>query len=64
MGAPYNLGHVQYNSTTTERGRGRKMERRGGRARQSIAVPTNGADKYLIGMYYELVITLHNGAAL
>ena len=40
------------------------MERRGGRARQSIAVPTNGADKYLIGMYYELVITLHNRAAL
>lgn len=23
--------------------------------------PTNGADKYLIEMYYELVITLHNG---
>lgn len=57
--ALYNLGHVQYRQ---QKGRGGAEEkwpgRRNGRAKQSIAV---GADKYLIGMYYELVITLHNG---
>lgn len=53
---------MQYRQQKGERGRGEKWpERRNGRVKQSIAVDQAGADKYLIGMFYELVITLHNG---